>query len=61
MQEFEPNQTSSQRQMILRKEEIVEKYAVDESQTEHSWPFCLKLQFEKRKFQLYSVTRTEME
>ena len=45
MQEFEPNQTSSQRQMILRKEEIVEKYAVDESQTEPSWPFCLKLQF----------------
>ena len=45
MPEFEPNQTSSQKQMILRKEEIVEKYSIDESQTKHSWPFCLKLQF----------------
>ena len=61
MPEFEPNQINSQKQMILRKEEIVEKYAIDESQPKHSWPFCLKLQFEKRKFQLYAVTRTEME
>lgn len=55
------NYKNSKKQMILRKEEIIEKFAVDESQKEPSWPYCLKLQFEKRKFQLYAVSRNEME